>query len=336
MLAFIALTGWLAAEVHRRRPAGALAWTTLAALASAAPLALWQTAEHQQPFAGNGVWAWLAYAVLGVRSLMCLRDSDHRLAGAAQFVWWLVWPLVASLLLAWLPGHVQGMGSGWQAGLIALPWLVVVALALFQWAWLAAPLGERFAAWCTPLLSVLFLVLGLWWLVSLFMSGGTRPLPWIPVVNPMELAQLAVLVLLLRWWMPDARVLPPARIVLLSSLAFVWITSVVLHAVHHWGGVPWNESLLSGSLAQTSLTITWSVLGVLGWVIGSRRGQRMLWLGGAVLMGVVLAKLVFVDRQHLGNLLGIGSFIGYGLLCTVVGYLAPAPPRRIDNEEAPA
>ena len=26
-------------------------------------------------------------------------------------------------------------------------------------------------------------------------------------------------------------------------------------------------------------------------------------------MAVVLAKLVLVDRQHLGNLLGIGSFI---------------------------
>ena len=45
-------------------------------------------------------------------------------------------------------------------------------------------------------------------------------------------------------------------------------------------------------------------------------------------MGVVLAKLVFVDRQHLGNLLGIASFIAYGLLCTLVGYFAPAPPRR--------
>ncbi|MCR6625039.1 MAG: DUF2339 domain-containing protein [Pseudoxanthomonas sp.] len=335
-LAFAALTGWLAAEVHRRRPAGALVWTTQAALASAAPLALWQTLEHQQPFAGNGAWAWLAYAVLGVRSLVCLRESDHHLAGAAQFVWWLVWPLVASLLLAWLPGHVQGMGTGWQAGLIALPWLVVVALALFRWAWLAAPLGERFDGWRTPLLGVLFAALGLWWLVSLFMAGSARPLPWMPVLNPLELAQFAVLVLLLRWWMPEARVLPPSRIVLLSSLAFVWITSVVLHAVHHWGGVPWNEGLLSGSLAQTSLTVTWSVLGVLGWVIGSRRGQRMLWLGGAVLMGVVLAKLVFVDRQHLGNLLGIGSFIAYGLLCTVVGYLAPAPPRRVENEEATA
>ena len=34
-----------------------------------------------------------------------------------------------------------------------------------------------------------------------------------------------------------------------------------------------------------------------------------------------------VDRQHLGDLLGIGSFIAYGLLCMLVGYFAPAPPR---------
>jgi uncharacterized membrane protein len=80
-------------------------------------------------------------------------------------------------------------------------------------------------------------------------------------------------------------------------------------------------------LAQTSLTLVWSVLGVAGWVLGSRRGSRPLWLAGAVLMGVVLAKLLLVDRAHLGSVLGIVSFIAYGVLCTVIGYLAPAPPR---------
>ena len=44
-------------------------------------------------------------------------------------------------------------------------------------------------------------------------------------------------------------------------------------------------------------------------------------------MAVVLAKLLLIDRQHLGNLFGIASFMAYGLLCTLVGYLAPAPPR---------
>ncbi len=112
--------------------------------------------------------------------------------------------------------------------------------------------------------------------------------------------------------------------------------------MHHWTvtetgvGVPTgllSNSLLSTSLAQTSLTLVWSVLGVAGWILGSKRGQRSLWLAGALLMAVVLAKLVLIDRQQLGNLLGIGSFIAYGLLCTVVGYFAPAPPRSSGEPE---
>src|SRR5690606_19337803 len=102
---------------------------------------------------------------------------------------------------------------------------------------------------------------------------------------------------------------------------------LTLHAVHHWGQVAWDGALWRSTLAQTSLTVVWSVLGVIAWVWGSRRGQRVLWTVGAVLMAVVLAKLILIDRQHLGNLLGIASFIAYGLLCTVVGYFAPAPPR---------
>ena len=332
LLAFAALTGWLAAEVHRRRPAGALGWTSLMALAAAAPLAIWQSIAHAQPFAGNGLWAWLVFAALGVRGLVCLREGAHRLAAAAQFTWWLVWPLVASLLLSWWPEQFERLGTGWQAAAVALPWLAVAALALFRWRWLSLPLGERFDGWRGRLLAVLFVVIGLWWLASLFEAGSAAPLPWLPLLNPMELAQLAALALALHWQLAGARMLPPRRIVLLATLAFAWITSVVLHAVHHWGDAPWGDAILSTSLAQTSLTVTWSVLGVFGWVLGSKRGQRMLWLAGAVLMGVVLAKLVLVDRQHLGNLLGIGSFIAYGLLCTVVGYFAPAPPRAATTE----
>ncbi len=333
LLAFVALTGWLAAEVHRRRPAGALAVTTLGALVAAAPLALWQSEVHAQPFAGHGLWAWLAFALLGVRSLSCLRDSGHRAAAAAQFSWWLVWALAASLLLDWLGGLIAGLADGWRQALVALPWLALATLALYRWRWLSMPLGERFDGWRERLLVVVFAVLGLWWVAALFRAGGAAPLPWAPLLNPLELAQLAALVLALRWQLADARRLPPPLGILFALLGFAWLTALVLRAVHHWGGEPWSGALLSTSLAQTSLTVAWSVLGMLGWVAGSRRGLRTLWLAGAVLMGVVLVKLVLVDRQHLGNLLGIGSFIAYGLLCTVVGYFAPAPPRR--GEVAP-
>ncbi|MEO8010465.1 MAG: DUF2339 domain-containing protein, partial [Dokdonella sp.] len=84
--------------------------------------------------------------------------------------------------------------------------------------------------------------------------------------------------------------------------------------------------------SQTSLSVVWSLLGVVGWVLGSRRGNRALWMAAAALMAVVLVKLLLIDRQHLGNIFGVASFIAYGLLCTLIGYLAPAPPRHVETD----
>ena len=92
------------------------------------------------------------------------------------------------------------------------------------------------------------------------------------------------------------------------------------------GDLPWDSTLWDTGSAQTSLTIVWSLFGVISWVMGSRQHNRRVWGLGAAIMAVVLLKLVVIDRTHLGDLAGIGSFIGFGLLCLLVGYLAPAPP----------
>jgi uncharacterized membrane protein len=105
------------------------------------------------------------------------------------------------------------------------------------------------------------------------------------------------------------------------------VTVATLRAVHHLAGAPWDARIVDSAVAQTALTLVWSALGVVGWVWGSRRGSRPLWLAGAALMAIVLAKLLLVDRTHLGSAFGIASFIAYGLLCTFIGYVAPAPPR---------
>ncbi|WP_349655891.1 DUF2339 domain-containing protein [Xanthomonas sp. 10-10] len=333
LLGFVALSVWLAAEVHRRRPAAALVWTVMAGLALAAPLALWQNHAHTQPFAHWGATVWLAFALAGARALWCLRAQAGAGAVVAQFIWWLLWPLVVSLGMAWL-ADAFALANGWRCALLGLPWLAVATVGLLRWSWLTWPQGARFDPARSGLLSCVFAVLGIGWLLALLDPVSAAPLPWVPLLNPAELAQLAVLALIARWaWSTHApTILQARRVTALGVLGWVLITGSTLHSVHHWGGVPWNAALVGATVSQTSLTIVWSVLGVLGWVIGSRRGQRGLWLGGALLMGLVLAKLVLVDRQHLGNLLGIGSFMAYGLLCTVVGYLAPAPPRPVIEE----
>lgn len=337
LLLLLGVTGWVAAEVHRRAPAPALALTTLAALVLAFPLAFAQAADYGQPFAGHGSWVWPVFAALGLRSLLCLRMGEGRIAGLAQLAWWLLWPTVLSLL-AWHVGERFGLAEGWVGMLLALPWLVMAVLSQDHWRWLAQPLGTCFDRLRPHLQGIVALVLALWWFAALASSGAAAPLPWVALLNPLDLAQVAVLVLAARWlWQNQPGQSASAWRVGLALAALALVTVMTLRAVHHWGGEPWSDALLGSRLAQTSLTVVWSLLGVAGWVSGSRRGQWGLWLSGAILMGVVLAKLLLVDRGNLGDLLGIGAFIAYGLLCTLVGWLAPAPPRRGDpNEEASA
>lgn len=326
-LVFAAVTGWLAAEVHRRRPAPLLALTLLGAFVIAAPLAAWQGHAHVHPAGGNfGAMAWLAFALLGLRALACLAQDPGRSARAAQFAWWLVWPLVLSMEGRWIAGEA-GLGQGWTLGLMGLPWLALAALGLWRWSWLVAPRRPEVAAPAhLALLCVVMVVLGGGWLLALPRPLGAAPLPWLPLLNPGELAQLAVLGLMASW-MVAGQLSSGMRNAVVASGGFLLLSMSTLRTVHHWAGVEWSSQMLSTSLAQTSLTVVWSVLGVIGWIVGSRGGRRGLWLAGALLMGVVLAKLVLVDRQHLGNLMGIISFIAYGMLCSIVGYFAPAPPR---------
>jgi uncharacterized membrane protein len=212
---------------------------------------------------------------------------------------------------------------------VIAPLLVLWALTLLRPRWIAPPLPTRFAEWRAPLLVSLGLTGGIAFASMLLQPGDSHPLTWLPLLNPLELVQLGLLGCAARWLVDREAPaeLVPRRVPILAAAAFAFVTVATLRAVHHVGGAPWDDGLLSSTLAQTSLTVVWSILGVLGWVIGSRRGQRSLWLAGAVLMGVVLVKLLIVDRTHLGNLFGIASFIAYGLLCTVIGYFAPAPPR---------
>ena len=332
-------TGWLAAEVHRRRPAALLAQTLLAAVVLAAPVLFWQSERHQHPLGGSfGALAWLMFGLLGLRGLACLRLDAGRSAGAAQLAWWLLWALLASLEGRWVALEAS-LGQGWEVALAALPWLVLIALALWRWDWLALPRDAAVAApMRTPVSWSGFAVAAAIWLAMLKRPLSPAPLPWLPLLNPGELVQLATLGLGAAWLgsRHAGALLPRWRPALLAGGGFLLLSASTLRCVHYWGGIGWTPGLLSSALAQTSLTVAWSVLGVLGWVLGSRRGQRGLWLAGAVLMGVVLAKLVLVDRTHLGNLAGIVSFIAYGVLCMIVGYLAPAPPRAGDNVETDA
>ncbi|KAF1003238.1 MAG: hypothetical protein GAK28_04845 [Luteibacter sp.] len=333
-MAVIGVTAWPVAEACRRARkldlGLVLAFIVPASFIAFIPLLQWSYERGVQPLAG---YALLAMALTAVSGWFAMRAiGQHRVAAvAANVTWWLRWLAVAWFATTLALRFNTAVGSGWTTAALVVPTLLLMTLMLWWPRVLVAPLSAH-AGDIRPALGALLLFgttligLGL-----LGVDGSSRPLPFVPVINPVDLLLIAVLALGFRA-MSDS-VLPEgvraARPVVFAVCFFAFATSVTLRAVHHLGGVPWDGSMLGSSLAQLSLTVVWSVIGVLAWVLGSRRGQRMLWMAGACIMGLVLAKLLLVDRGHLGNLFGIGSFMAYGLLCTVIGYLAPAPPRQV-------
>lgn len=334
--AFASLTALLAALAWRRLAYAALAWTATAMTAVALLFVLDGVHAALPLYRPAPLAALAAYALCGGYALRALRDGQTLPLRIAHLCWLWTWIVAAALVLSQLAERAA-LADGWRAGLAALPLIAAFILALRRPAALAAPVGERFEEHRAMLLVSQAAVSAIAFLALLSHAGAAAPLPFVPLLNPIELAQIGLLLCLARWTADPAAAALPAqrRSVPLAAAAFAFVTMATLRAVHHYEGVPWGPPLWDSNLAQTALTVVWSLGGVLAWIRGSRRGQRALWLAGAVLMGLVLAKLLLIDRLRLGNLFGIASFIAYGLLCTVIGYFAPAPAR-VAAEKEPA
>ncbi len=336
--AWLAVTAWGTAEASRYRPSQelgfALRWSPVALMACVLVLVVLMAASHEQPWRGWNLLAVIAAAVLGWRTLLCLRSTEWA-GAAAQWTWLWRWVLLAGFGVAVALDRLRWLSGSWVAVLSLVPLLLAFALAHWRPRLIAPPMMESLSRWLPPLKYSLLIALGLAGVVALFMDGDAAPLRYVPLLNPVELLLLATAAMIAAWITDPS--LPPvlrhARGPVLGSIVLALATSITLRAVHQLGGVAWGADLADSSLAQMSLTVVWSVLGLFAWVWGSRRGHRLFWLAGAIIMGVVLAKLILVDRRQLGNLFGIGSFIAFGLLCSVIGYLAPAPPRRSSSME---
>lgn len=333
-LALIATTAWLAAEGARQWQRLVLSLTTTILFWLVLPLSVLM-AMDDRIFAPWNLLAFGVFAVLGWRALACLRESSTAQQTATHLGWFWVWTVVFAVRLGEIADDSH-LGNGWNVAMFALPLLTLFVLVLRRPGWVAIPLSDVFSRYRGIVLGTQAIVVAAALGLTLFVSGESDPLIWLPILNPLELFQLAAFGLLAIWLRDvDApALLRGNRPAVLALAGFLLITSATLRAVHHLGAIPWDDFLLRANLSQTSLAVVWSVLGVAGWVIGSRRGNRPLWVASALLMALVLVKLLLVDRQHLGNLFGIASFIAYGLLCTLVGYLAPAPPRQTSADES--
>jgi uncharacterized membrane protein len=327
-----------------------LVWTTAAlpvlAFAPWLLIAAWLSAAIEvHPFAHGGWWAWpLAAAV----HLLTLRSAAAHWPGAGRHAVHALGALVlATLGAAAGRGVVEGWGDAGSAwpwlGWLALPAALLLALprpVLATW-W---PLRDMPAAYRRSAGAVLCIGLLLWTLIANVLShGGAMPLPYAPIVNPLDLGIALALFAAGRWFAGDsgrdllARAPQGAALpaVLLGGAVFVWLNAMLVRAFHHLADVPLRFSAWNASLpVQTGLTLLWTTtaLPLMWW--GARRGQRAPWMVGAVLLGAVVLKLLFVDLSASGTVMRIVSFIGAGVLMLVIGYVAPLPSKGAAHAKA--
>lgn len=171
-----------------------------------------------------------------------------------------------------------------------------------------------------------------------FAQGVTDPLPYIPLLNPVDLSvALAIGVLLLwRQMLRSAHGVPASAEGLLGEggliaggiLAFVAINGVWLRSAHHYLAADWSAyGLWNNSVVQLGLAILWSVLALGLMLFAHRRALRYNWLVGAGLLVVVVINCCSSICRRRKEWERIVTFIAVGLLMLVIGYFVPLPPR---------
>jgi uncharacterized membrane protein len=347
-LMFVAATALVAILTAPRidwRRLNAVGLLTLPAIVLGAALAL---VAKPHPFADLGWFAWPA--ILAVHALV-LRLRE------AQFP---AWRPVLHTVAYWVLALLLAVETAWSIDRVADGiWPVSGALAVTALLVLLTVQASGTSAWPVGAHSRTYLFGGAavvlaalvlaTFAANLTSAADPTPLPYVPLLNPLELASVFAAFVLLRWWGACAALQTPesdgaeraraaiatrgmvvtkGAVALPALFGLFLLTMIVARTVHHWAGVPFDLELLARSTQfQAALSMVWGTTALIGMLLGARRGKRIVWMCGAALMAIVVVKLFLIDLGNAGTVGRVISFLGVGVLLLVVGYFAPVPPR---------
>jgi uncharacterized membrane protein len=342
-LTFLALTA-LALE----RVAARLEWRAAGrvpiALLPCATLVAWAMLAFDQSVSLFVGWTALGWAAVAVVHFALLRLRADDWPGSVVGYWHTggLWLAVVALMfdVAWVVEWRTRLGSGWDlaawAGVPVLVLAVLTAVRPTFW-----PLTTHGSAYrrdgSLPVAAFLYLWL---WFAS-FVEGSPAPLAYVPLVNPVELTQVIVLLVLLQWWLRIGRGALGARMptaavpVALGLAGFMMLNGVLARSVAAFTDIGFAADALYRSIwFQSGLSILWSVLALGIMRVSGRRGLPALWFVGGGLLALVVLKLFLVELANTGTVARIVSFVAVGLLMLLIGYLSPMPPRQAPRVES--
>ncbi|RON17597.1 hypothetical protein BK660_23385 [Pseudomonas brassicacearum] len=336
-VAAISVALWTLLALRLKWSSLGLLCTLLMPAAGVVLLAAWHSRYH--PAASVGWLAWTAVFVVHFVSLKRLAPMLPARAVSTAHVlgcWLLIGVLALELRYGLLLLSEQYNAWRWL-GWAILPSLYLVLMAAPRtWPWPVSAYSREYRLYAAAPLALL--MLGWFWLANVVSDGTAEPLPYVPLINPLELGLLFALFGVYVWSRSAVTQLAirkdyaeHATQLIAGVSLFVFFTALVMRTAHHWGGVPFEfDALLESMLVQAGLSIVWTLMALSLMIGGHLRHRREVWLIGAALIGVVVAKLFFVELSNRGGLARIVSFIGVGVLLLVVGYFAPLPPKRVE------
>lgn len=289
---------------------------------------------------------WVAFGALWLASEWLMRSTKlpqaalillHTLRSTGP--WLMIWPVGAW----WIARGLEGSGAdpAWANFLPA--WLMMAGLAWVMRrvradGWPVKPVAGWYRDVLLPLGCAWSLLLVAVW--NLSQDGAMAPLPYVPLANPLDLTSIFALLLCVAGYRMRQEKLAPYRPQLLgigALAAYAWFNLALLRTVSHYVGVPYEfDAMFASQFVQAMLSLVWSVTALLLMRYAARKADRKLWIVGAVLLGVVVAKLFLVDLSNVGGVERIVSFLGVGALMVGIGYLAPYPSSRDDATQKEA
>ena len=299
------------------------------------PLCLyfWPTVFNSHFMADYGFISWPLALVLLYGILYKCQQVELALSRptALHSISYLLVMSIVAYELAWLMNDLA-LVAAW--GVLAIMLVLILALRLInnsqRW-----PFTHNTQAYQVISAVVIMGLMFIWSLLFNFSAVlKPDPIPYLPLFNPIDLVQLLALWTLIKGYRLyghqlaiKAKIDPRWVVGSLAGFVFVWFNVLLLKTIHLVVGVDYQlAALFDSAIVQTSVSITWTLIGLVVMMLASNKSLRWLWIVGASLTAIVVAKLFLLDLVGQGTIERIISFIVVGALLLVVGYFSPVPP----------
>jgi len=292
------------------------------------------TPAHLHPFEGFGA---PALGILFFLGYLFLYTYGHVWKYTKQIHILILWFMTAVLMLE-LRYHAELLHAGESIVMVA----VAVVPVLFSFLLL---LPKKYISWMEIYRNTyqlegaggLVTVLMFWELAAFRIAPDFSLLPYMPVLNLLDMMQITVLGIVFFWiYHNRAFFAQNTKTVLYALTVFisVLLASVIFaRAVHSFKGIDYTlVALWKNIYFQSGLSILWSTIAIIAMLLSKRYSSRPLWLSGFGLLILVVLKLFFVELASSGTIERIISFIVVGSLLLLIGYFVPLPPNESKEE----